>query len=175
MKDIRREAINYQQRFWVELIELKAHIYYLESFYLQAVRIETALETFLAVVSNASIAGWVIWSKAQFLWASIIALSHLISAIRPQLPFQKRVRNLEPLINELRDLSLYAEERWYEVSEGLLTNQEINKLTLEIQSRKQKVSNLYLSSIPLPINSKYLSEAGQLTQVYFQKRYPGEN
>jgi hypothetical protein len=27
----------------------------------------------------------------------------------------------------------------------------------------------------LPINSKYLSEAGQLTQVYFQKRYPGEN
>lgn len=173
MTKLEVQIINCQERFWSEFTELKVHIEYLECFYLEAVRFDTSVEVFLAFVSNGSIAGWVIWSKAQFIWAAIIALSHLITAVRPQLPYQRRARNLGSLNSELVDLFLYSEEKWYAVSEGQLTDTEIHDLTLEIKRRKQKATNLYLSSSPLPGNKKYLAEAEAKTEKYFKQNYLG--
>ncbi|WP_019498733.1 hypothetical protein [Pseudanabaena sp. PCC 6802] len=70
---------------------------------------------------------------------------------------------------------LYAEEKWYAVSEGLLTDAEIHNLTLELKRRKQKAVNLYLSSSPLPDNKKYLTTAETKTEKYFKQNYLGGN
>jgi hypothetical protein len=164
---------NCQQRFWAEFVELSIHIEYLECFYVEAVRLDTSIEVLLAVVSNGSIAGWVIWSKAQFVWAAIIAFSHLVTAIRPHLPYQKRVRSIEALNAELRDLLLDTEEKWYGVSEGLLTDTEIHDLTLEIKRRKQRAVNLYLSPLPLPYNRKYFSKAEKYATQQIKQSYLG--
>lgn len=153
---------------------MKVHVEYLECFYTEAIRLDTSIEILLAVVSNGSIAGWVIWSKAQFIWATIIATSHLVTAIRPHLPYQKRVRSIEALNAELKELLLDTEEKWYEVSEGLLTDVEIHRLTLEIKRRKQRAVNLYLSALPLPHNRKYLSRAGQCAIQHIKQTYPGD-
>lgn len=156
------------------MVELQVHIFYLELFYLEAVRLDTSIEIFLAIVSNGSIAAWVIWSKAQFIWASIIALSQLVNAVKPYLPYQRRIRNLESLKIELTELLLQMEAKWYKVSDNQLTDEEIHSLTINMKQRKYQLTSLYLSTTPLPINRKYLAQAEQKANKYFTSNYLGE-
>ncbi len=46
-----------------------------------------------------SIAAWEIWQEYQMVWAVIIALSQVITAIKPFLPFRQR---LKPIRNNDR-------------------------------------------------------------------------
>jgi hypothetical protein len=101
----------YQYRFWQELVQLKVHIHYLQYFQLNAQSRDNALNIFLAAASNGSIATWAIWGKASMLWAVIIGLSHLITAVRPYLPYQNRLKAVSALIRELEELSLHAEHK----------------------------------------------------------------
>ncbi|MGK7878578.1 MAG: hypothetical protein AB4060_00515 [Crocosphaera sp.] len=134
-------------------------------------RFDTSIQVFLAVVSNGSIAAWVIWSKAQFIWALLIAFSQLVSAVKPYLPYQKRIRNLEPFKLELTNLLLRMEEKWYEIFEGQLTDKEIYTLTIEIKQEKTNLESRYLSTTPLPENKKYLDQAEEKANKYFKRNY----
>lgn len=154
---------------------MQIHIYYVDLFYRDAVTNNNYLDILLAIVSNGSIAGWLIWSKAQFVWAALVALSQLITAIRPHLPFQKRSRSLESLNIELTELLLYMEDKLYDVSEGKLNSEEIHHLTLEMQRRKQRALTFYLASDPLPENTKRLAIAQQKAKNFFQQKYLGGN
>ncbi len=136
-------------------------------------RLDTWIQIFLAVVSNGSIAAWVVWSKAQFIWAFIIALSQLVNAIKPYLPYQRRIRNLEPFKLELTNLLLRMEGKWYEIIEGQLNTQEIYTLTIEIKQEKANLESRYLSTTPLPENKKYLDKAQQKANNYFKRNYLG--
>ncbi len=153
------------------MVQLRIDIFYLDCFYLEAVRFDTSIEIFLAIVSNGSIAAWVIWSKAQFIWASIIALSQLVNAIKPYLPYQRRVRNLEPLKIALTELLLQMEEKWYQVSEGQLSDEEIYSLIMELKRQQVKLTNFHLSMTPLPQNQNYFTQAEQKANEYFNLNY----
>lgn len=63
------------------------------------------------------------------------------------LPYQKRIRNLEPFKLELTNLLLRMEGKWYEIFEGQLGDQEIYILTIEIKKLIDQLSTNH------PINS----------------------
>jgi hypothetical protein len=117
------DSESYQYRFWQELVQLKINICYLQHFQLDAQSRENALNIFLAAASNGSIATWAIWGKASMLWAVIIGASQFVTAIRPYLPYQNRLKAVSALIRELEDLFLYAEHKWYSIAEGTLSNE----------------------------------------------------
>ncbi|MGH8057126.1 MAG: hypothetical protein ACREOH_07790 [Candidatus Entotheonellia bacterium] len=161
----------YQQRFWQELVQLRVHIYYLQQCHLGAERWQTRLDMSLAVTSNGSIATWAIWGKWPMLWAIIIGLSQLLNALRPYLPYQRRIKAIATLNRELDELSLHAEHKWYAVAEGQLTNEQIHNETIELKRRKSKAEDTYLGSSPLPENDKLLREAESQAKTYFLTNY----
>jgi hypothetical protein len=165
------DSENYQIRFWQELVQLKVHIYYLQYFQLNAQSRENSLNIFLAAASNGSIATWAIWGKVTMLWAFIIGASQLVTAIRPYLPYQNRIKAISALIRELDELSLYSEHKWYAVAEGTLSNEQIHEEIIELKKRKSKAISTYLGSSPLSVNKVYLKKAEDDAETYFYSSY----
>lgn len=161
----------YQRRYWQELVQLRVHIYYLRQLHLIAERNETRLNMLLAIASNGSIATWAIWSKWPIVWAIIIGLSQFLNAIRPYLPYQRRIRAIVALGRELDELALYAEHKWFAVYEGQLTNANIHNEIIEIKRRKAKIENTHLGSLPLRWNAAFLKAAETQAQTYFLTAY----
>lgn len=162
---------NYQERFWRELDQLKVHVYYLELYLEKTERIERGLNIILAIASSGSIAGWAIWQKYQIAWAFVIALSQLIHAIKPHLPFSKRLKALNALTNDLESLFLSMENHWFNVSEGRLSEEEIHKLHMQIKGTRRQLIQKHIGSESLPKNGKLLAQAVTSTKTYFLNFY----
>ncbi len=165
------DVYEYQRRFWQELVQLRIHIYYLQRYHVAQERYETHLNMFLAITSNGSIVTWAIWGEWPMVWAAIIGLSQLLNAIRPYLPYKRRMRAIAALNRELEDLALYAEHKWYAVSEGRLTDEQIHEETIELKRKKSKAEDIHLGSSPLPRNDDFLQEAERQAQTYFHMNY----
>lgn len=55
---------------------------------------DKVLNVVLAITSSGSIASWAIWKQYAFIWGFLIALSQLITALKPLFPFHKHVHTL---------------------------------------------------------------------------------
>jgi len=163
----------YQEKYWKELTLLKTHILYLEEYLLQTENIEYKINWFLAISSNSSICGWAIWSKHSFIWALIIAGSQLINATKSFLPYKKRMKAIRSLLHDLDELMIFIESKWFQVSEGSLTNEEIHLLQMNIKKKKSRSIREHLIS-PLPEKKKYLNKALSQANTYFSNFYNQE-
>jgi hypothetical protein len=162
-------ASDQQRRFWKELVTLRIHTYYLSEYYSKSEKIDRCINSFLAISSSGGIAGWVIWNEWGFVWAFIIAVSQLINAIKNYLPYKNRMKCTDKLMIALENLFYYAESKWFNVSQGLLSNADINKLTARIARAKNKYINSILGGGEgsLPRNDKLMSIAEDMARKYF--------
>lgn len=136
---------------------------------------DKAINIFLALASSSSIAGWVIWQEAAIVWTVIIASSQVVTAIRSFLPYKARLKSLGGVLHEMEDLMLLAEKKWFDVSEGKLTEEEIHELQFEVRTRKTKTLKKYLDNNTLPVKSKLMDKAQASADVYFNNFYPIES
>jgi hypothetical protein len=68
-------------------------------------------------------------------------------------------------------LSIEYEEKWFYISEGQRTEEEINLLRFKLKKDKSKILRKYFITSVLPDNKKYLKEAEQLTQDSLNNYY----
>ena len=162
----------YQNQYWVELQNLKTHAYYLEFYQLRCERIELFISIILAITSSASIGAWAIWKEAAIVWGAVIALSQVLSVVYRYLPFKSRIKPLGIACVELSILADDAESGWYAVSEGLLSEEEINERRFKIRKAKSAVMKSAFIGISLPENKKLLDMAGKKMEIYFNNHYP---
>lgn len=166
-----RITLVYQERYWKELYELKVHLNYLE-FYLQSTeRIDKIFDIFIALTSSGSIAAWVIWQKMALLWAVIIAASQVVTVIWNYLPYKTRMKALPELRHDFEELMLFSEKQWFDVSEGKLSEETINKLQFEVRSRKNNALKKHLGNATLPEKIKLLKKAQLSADIYFDNYY----
>lgn len=164
----------YQLRYWKELYQVKAHLNYLE-LYLQDSEIkDRSVNIFLAITSSGSIAGWAIWQQAAMFWAIIIAASQVVTVIKNLLPYKARMKSLAGIIHDFEDIVLFAENSWFDVSEGKLTEEDIHKLQFDIRAQKTKALKKHLGSNTLPEKPRLLSKAQRSADMYFDNFYPVE-
>lgn len=161
----------YQARYWKELYQLRVHINYLELYMERSEFLDKSTNIFLAITSNSSICGWAIWNNYSFTWAIIIAGSQLINAIKQFLPFKLRLKAITSILKELEELMTFVEMKWFDVSEGNLTDEEINKLQYEIRSKKTRILQKYLESTTLPEKSKLFKKAMETANIYINNFY----
>jgi hypothetical protein len=64
--------------------------------------------------------------------------------------------------------------RWYEVSEGLLTEKEIHDLQFQIRQKKGQSLYKHLGGSALPEKPKLLAKANQLADIYYDNFYSVE-
>lgn len=161
----------YQVRYWKELYQLRVHVNYLEQYMEHSEFLDKSTNIFLAVTSSSSICGWAIWNKYSFIWAIIIAGSQLINAIKQFLPFKLRIKVIANILKELEELMTFTELKWFDVAEGNLTDQEINKLQYEIRSKKLKIIQKHLGTTTLPEKPKLFEKADQMATTYINNFY----
>ena len=98
----------YDCRFHADLISLKV----------KELRIyDTSLNVVLAIASSGSIASWTIWDEYAIYWGGLIALSQLITALKPIFPFHKHVHTLNHRCYKQEILFLELIEMWQNLND----------------------------------------------------------
>lgn len=160
-----------QEQYWKELFQLKTHIGLIELQLERSERINRVLKIVLAIASSSSIGAWVIWNHLSWIWAAIIAISHVIAAINPYLPYKSRIKAYTTLLIELEELMIQAELKWHSISEGRLTAEEINEIRFETRLSKQKFLNKHIPTT-IPFDEKLHRKAESIARDYFTNFYP---
>lgn len=161
----------YQDKYWTQLKELKTHIIYLQGYAEHADRLDKRVDIFLAVTSSTSIAAWAIWQKYPLVWSAIIALSQVITAIKPFLPHKQRVKAISELNDKFQNISLKCEKGWFAVAEGKLTEEEIHELYISLKEESLLAEQNCLKNIVLPENKNILSKAERKADLYLTNTY----
>ena len=79
---------------WKQLFRVNVRSVYLEKLLKHNETTDRYINIFLAIASSTSIAGWALWNKYIYVWTAIIALSQVINAILPYLPYKERIKSL---------------------------------------------------------------------------------
>ena len=164
--------MQYHHKFWNQLKELKVHSYYVHNYAVTQNKYDQTVNIFLAITSSSSIAAWALWKEYDFVWACIIAASQVIVAIKPLLPYKKRMEALNNLGDALAQLSLLAEKDWYFVSESIWSEEEIHSKWAELKSKSLAAERKALSGLTLPKNTSALAVAEKEADTYLQSTYP---
>jgi hypothetical protein len=129
------------------------------------------LNMFLAVATSGSIAAWAVWSKFPLLWAGIIAVSQVISVIKPYLPYERRINEINKLNIQLTSLYNEIEAKWYYFANGLLSDEEMNNVYYEYNKRWIENETQYFSNDSLPVNESFIETANELCELYFEEYF----
>ena len=78
---------------------------------------DTSLNVVLAIASSGSIASWTIWDEYAIYWGGFIALSQLITALKPIFPFHKHVHTLNHRCYKQELLFLELIEMWQNLND----------------------------------------------------------
>ncbi len=157
--------------FWAITTEFKTHCYYIHEYLVSSEKCERRINIFLAITSCSSIAGWAIWSDFSVVWASIIAISQVITAIRPYLPFNARIKPLRELSYSFEDLFLEYENLCYKISKGELTEDEIHEHRMDLSKRKNDSWRKIIGDLTLPHKDSLHELSKQLAKTYFTTHY----
>jgi hypothetical protein len=147
----------YQKRYWNQLKEFKTHVIYLQNYAARSDWWDKAINIFLAVTSSSSIAAWAIWQEHQIIWAVIIALSQVVTAIKQFLPYKQRLKAINDLNDKIQEISLECERGWFSVAEGKLTEEEVHNLCIGLKDKSLAAERKYLKNMVLPKNKKILA------------------
>lgn len=159
-----------QEQYWRELFQLKTNICFIENQLEVAEKRERQLKMVLAIASSSSIGAWAIWKDLSYIWTGIIALSQVISAINPFLPYKNRIKEYSSLVRELEEIMIKSEFRWHAIAEGELTSKEINNARFEIQAAKQRALNKHITTT-IPANEKLQNKAEETATAYLKTFY----
>ena len=160
-----------QKRYWNMLVEVRLHVSYLRHYAAHAEWWDKAVNIFMAISSSGSIAAWAIWQQLVYVWPSIIALSQVVMAVKPFLPFKQRQKAVMALSDQIQSIALAVERDWYEVSEGDLSDKQIHDLIVKYRNLREDAEQTHLKEIILPRKAKLLTIAEHDTRQYFTSHY----
>ncbi len=163
---------DFAQQYWKQMTELKGHIYYLQHYAADLDWWDNTINIVLAVASNGSIAAWVVWKEWVYVWPVVIAISQLMTAVRPFFPFKQRQRMIMGLRDAFQIIFLDMEDDWCDVSRGQLTEQELHNHIKKYKCKINKAEQEHLKDHLLPKRPKgKIDEARKEADTYFRYYY----
>ena len=161
----------YQEQYWNEMVGIRAHQNYLVLYQLSSERWDLGFRIFLALVSSGAIGAWAVWSEYPKVWASLVAISQVISVLSLLLPFKARIKALGASALAMGALADKAERGWFDVAEGALTDKQVNKVRHDIKEQKQKIMTDKFGSMVIPVRKGRMLNASTQTAEYFTAHY----
>ncbi len=157
-----------QERYWNKMADKRYQLIYINEYYDQCIRIERMINVFLAITSSGAIAAWAVWTKFPVMWAAIIAISQVITAIKPYLPYEKRIDGLFDIIKQYSVICNEIEAKWFYVSKGLLTEEQINEQNTNFEKRWTEVETKSLKGDSIPADNKLAEISEEKKNTYFE-------
>ena len=124
----------------------------------------------IAIASSGSIATWAIWTKYPMLWGGIIALSQIVSSIKPYFPYNKYLNELQEKKNIALKINLDFERLWYKVQYDKITDEESGQKLFLIKEQMNKAYN-FKEDINAQRKDSIVRLATERTEVYFNINY----
>lgn len=156
--------------YWNKLVELKTAANYIEGYRNWLGGWVTGVAVVRAIASSTSIAGWVIWREYAFVWASIIAVSQVLDALREVFPFARRHKAAAELASHLNRLFIDAQLEW----ENILANDsDEEEVAQELHSLRVLHHNAEAESFGggLTIRRRIFRVAEARSKVFFVRTY----
>jgi hypothetical protein len=155
-----------QRRYWDQFARLKRDAIYISRYHSRVETIDRWINIFTAIMSSTAIAGWAIWNHIGWAWGAAIAVSQVISAVKPYLPFQKRKRMLAKFGADLETLALAAEADWMKVARLTISEEEIHNRTMTLKRKCLAAQNRAFAGASLPEKVRWVEAADRDAAVY---------
>ena len=131
---------------------------------------DIALNTVLAISSSASIASWAIWSDLAMLWGCIIAVSQVITALKPVFPFSKHVHTLNTKCYKQEALFLELDSLWYGLKDGS-TDENAAKIQLNHLKHRLNDNMFFDDDDGFEFSKKVIDAATLMTADTLKTKY----
>lgn len=128
-----------RDRIWLLLADTKFKTYCVKFLVSKYQVRDRNINILLAVASSSSIAAWAIWQTFPFVWASVIALSQVIMATRPYLPYFKFVKELNVKGIQLEALNVEIDKLWYKSEHEKITVDEASERYYELRKQVNEI------------------------------------
>jgi hypothetical protein len=151
----------------------KFHILYLGEHHHRCITIERFINIGLAIISTGSLGGFFLWNTVQMLWATILVLAQVVTAIKPYLPYAKRSQEIEKSIIELTTIYEEIEEKWNDIYKDKIDDDDINTLYYQFCKKWDKADAKYLVDDSLPRIEKFVNKASKENELYFKNTFGG--
>ena len=128
------------------------------------------INSILAISSSASIASWAIWNNLAMLWGCIIAVSQVITALKPLFPFGKHVHTLNTRCYKQEALFLELANLWYELKDGSI-EKETAKTILNHLKQRISENEFFDDEDGFEFSKELQKEAAEMTADTLQTKY----
>lgn len=128
------------------------------------------LNIFLAITSSGSIASWAIWRDLAWLWGAIIALSQLVTALKPIFPFSKHVHSLNMRCYKQEALFLELDNLWFSLIDGSIS-ERIAKTKLSHLKQRLSENMFFDDEDGFEFSKELQEEAAKMTADTLQTKY----
>lgn len=160
-----------QERYWKKLTDKRYRLIYINEYYDQSVWLQRMINIFLAITSSGAIAAWAVWKEYPVLWAGIIATAQVLTAIKPYLPFEKRIEGIYEMMMQMTLICNEVESKWYYVANGSLSEEDINDLYYKYEKRWSEIETKYLKGDSIPADARIAHIANAKKERYFQNQF----
>lgn len=141
-------ALRLPEAYWQELQQLKARVICARLYRNQLGRRVRAVELVKAFASSGAIGGWVIWHDLPFVWATIIAASQILDAVKGVFSFTKLHRAAADLAVAMEVIWIDAETEWAGIYAGKLSDDEISKRLAKLRKLQLETEHKHWGSSP---------------------------
>lgn len=154
--------------FFNLLFETKYQIEYYKFYLERSVKVELYINCFLSVMSVGALS--IAWGNKEtgIIPIVFICISQILFAIKPYMPFNKRVVELNKIIGQyeylFNDMECYFCLIDKEIDETIV--QKIN----EYRNKRSKFQQECLKNDTLPINEKFALKAKSMAENYFENK-----
>jgi len=159
-----------RQQIWSNLCNLKFKTYYMELLFQRYQKRDRSISILIAITSSTSIATWAVWKEVPLLWAGLIALSQVITVVKPYFPFSKYIKELNTKILKAENLNLEFEKLWSKVQRNKLAEDSIDEIFYDLKKQMNEILN-FSDEVILPAVPVYQMQANQKVKTFLESNF----
>ncbi len=158
------------EKIWGCLVNMQFKSFVIDLQTEQFQRFERNINIYLAIASSTSIAAWAIWKDLEMLWAIIIAVSQIMTVIKPYFPYYKYVKELSLKSLRLASLNLEYEKLWDKIQASKITEDEASELYYEYKKESIEILKFADDTI-FKVSSEIEKKAEAKMNIFLKSNY----
>ncbi len=128
------------------------------------------INVFLAIASSTSIAAWAIWKVTPIVWASIIAVSQVLTVVKPYFPYFKYVKEFNLKCIRLENINIEFERLWHKLQTKKITEDQADDMYFELRKQTSEILNFSDDTI-FEVTPTIKKKANEQMKSFLQTNY----
>jgi hypothetical protein len=159
-----------RDQIWAGLVDLKFKGYCLALLVDKFQRWDRSINIYLAIASSGSIAAWAIWNNYPAVWGAIIALSQVLTVIKPYFPYFKYVKELNAKCSRVDVFNIEFEKLWYKMQNKKITEDMAVENYFELRKSITETLNFGDDTV-FKVTDKMEAKANEKMKIFFKSNY----